>query len=400
VAAVPTLSYSSARTYQECPLRWKFLYVDHLTEAPRGYFTFGRTIHSVLEELVRPLIVPVSRRTESGESQRTLDHYASTRASAGGIPSSSEEEVLEAYRRVWSSEGYTSREEEERYRALGAEILLGYYRLLRERPPTPVAVEQHLEATWDGIPIHGYIDRIDRTPNGGLEVLDYKTSREISSDEVVRSDQLSLYQVLVEKNYPDPVEGLTLYHLRSLTPLRSPPRARDSLNALYDRLGDVCDGIRSEAYEPTPGRQCRRCEFQSRCPEFRVVPAGDREYLAGLVDRFAHLRRQEAKLADELERTAAELHRAAERAGVHRVPGNHAVAIRRREEEWRYPLEQVEGLAQMSKGGGLPPLDRPEEVRRFIRNPAVDPELRRRVADAGRRQVRWYWELEEPDTAG
>ncbi len=397
MAAVPTLSYSSARTYQECPLRWKFLYVDHLAEAPRGYFTFGRTIHAALEELVRPMVVPVVRRAGGKESQRTLDHYASGRPAAGGTATSTEEEVLEIYRRAWSSEGYTSREEEERYRALGAEILLGYYRLLAERPPTPVAVEEHLEATWNGIPVHGYIDRIDRTTNGGLEVLDYKTSRELSHDEALRSDQLSLYQVLVEKNYPDPVEGLTLYHLRSLTSLRSPPRAKDSLDALYNRLGEVSDGIRSEAFDPSPGRQCRRCEFQSRCPEFRLVPAPDQKYLADLVDRFARLRSQEAKIAGELERTAAELHRAAERAGVHRVPGSRAVAIRRREEEWRYPLEEVEGLPRGSSGEPLFRLDRPEEVRRFIRNPEIDPELRRKIADSGRRQVRWYWELEDPD---
>ena len=399
MATVPTLSYSSARTYRECPLRWKFLYIDRLTEAPRGYFSFGRTIHSVLEELVRPLVVPVARRTSGGENQRTLDHYSAGRAPAGGAPPISEEELLEVYRHAWSSEGYTSPEEEERYRALGAQMLLGYYRVLRERPPTPVAVEQHLEATWDGIPVHGYVDRIDRTASGGLEVLDYKTSRELSNEEVLSSDQLSLYQVLVEKNYPDPVEGLTLYHLRSLTPLRAPPRAKDSLEILYNRLGEVTDGIRAEAYEPAPGRHCRRCEFQARCPEFRVVPAGDREYLAELVDRFAQLRSQEAKLTEELQRTAAELHRAAEHAGVHRVPGKRAVAIRHREEEWSYPFEQIATLARASTAEPAPRLDRADEVRRFIRNPEVDAELRRRIAETGRRQVRWYWELQDPDAA-
>lgn len=399
MAAVPTLSYSSARTYLECPLRWKFLYIDHLTEAPRGYFSFGRTIHTVLEELVRPLVIPGARRTSESDSQRTLDHWSAGKtAAADGLPMG-EEELLEHYRAAWSSEGYTSHGEEERYRALGLEILLAYYRQLLKTPPTPVAVEQHLEATWDGIPIHGYLDRIDRTPRGGLEVLDYKTSRELSSEEARTSDQLTLYQVLVEKNYPDPVEGLTLYHLRSLTPLRTPPRPKESLDSLYDRLGAVSDGIRSAAYEPTPGRQCRRCEFQSRCPEFRSVPRPDRERLLELVDRFAALRSEESRLNGELEKTAAELHRIAESVGVHRVPGTRRVAIRHREESWQYPAEQIAGLADARSGIEVPPSDRPEEVRRFIRNPAVDPHLRRKVAEAGRRQVRWFWDLEESDDA-
>ena len=393
--AVPTLSYSSARAYLECPLRWKFLYIDRLTEAPRGYFTFGRTIHTVLEELVRPLVHPAARRTSSTESQRTLDHYTPPPPAPEGVRALpvTEEDLLESYRRAWSSEGYTSRDEEERYRAVGAEILLGYYRQLVESPPTPVAVEQHLEATWDGIPIHGYLDRIDRTPSGGLEVLDYKTSREITSEEAESSDQLTLYQVLVENNYPDPVESLTLYHLRSLTPLRTPARRRDSLDALYTRIGDVSDGIRAEAYEPTPGRQCRRCEFQSRCPEFRRVPAEERARLGQLVDRFAQLRAQERRLERELEETAAEMHRAAEEVGVHRVPGSQSVAIRRREETWEYPRA---ALPELPPTVPRPSLDRPEEVRRFLRDGRVDPTVRRQIAEGGRRKVRWFWELEEP----
>ncbi|EQD29015.1 hypothetical protein B1B_18798, partial [mine drainage metagenome] len=72
-------------------------------------------------------------------------------------------------------------------------------------PRQPVALEEHLEARWDGIPIHGYIDRIDRTPDGGLEIVDYKTSRELSREDARGSDQLSIYQVLVETNYTEPV---------------------------------------------------------------------------------------------------------------------------------------------------------------------------------------------------
>ncbi len=397
--AVPTLSYSSSRTYLECPLRWKFLYVDRLSEAPRGYFTFGRTIHAVLERLMGPLVVPANRRATSADNQRTLDHYGPGEREGDSLLMS-REALIATYDALWSSEGYTSPEEEARYRALGADMLLGYYGQLEASPPQPVAVEQHLETAWDGIPIHGYIDRLDRTPTGGLEILDYKTSRELSREDARDSDQLSIYQVLVERNYPDPVDGLTFYHLRSLTPIRSAPRPKPTLETLYDRLGQVTDGIRSEAFDPTPGRQCGRCEFQSLCPEFRSVPTDERQQLRELVDRFARLREEENRLSGELERTAADLHAAAERAGVHRVPGSQRVAIRRREESWVYPPERIGPMLVKGRATDLPRPERPEEVRRFLRDPSVDPALRRRVADAGTRRVRWYWELEDQDGGG
>jgi putative RecB family exonuclease len=394
VSPAAALSYSSYRTYQECPLRWKFLYIDRIPETPRGYFTFGRVVHSVLEELVRPLVVPSARRTGESESQRTLDDWQPSSRGTAGVPWMSREEMLAFYDRSWSSEGYTSPEEEARYRATGKELLGRYYdRLARDRP-RPVAVEEHLEARWDGIPIHGYIDRIDRGPGGGLEILDYKTSRELSAADAKDSDQLSIYQVLVESNYSEPVEGLTLYHLRSLTPLRVPPRDRASLTSLYDRMGVVSDGIRAQAYEPTPGRHCSRCDFRSICPEFRTVPAGDEQRLRELVDRFDRLRTEEHRIGTELRDAAEELHHAAEELGVHRLPGSHTTAVRRREEAWQYALEGVRPDLEKSGLADRVPTGRPEEVRRLVRDASVDPELRRRVAETGARQVKWYWELE------
>jgi putative RecB family exonuclease len=397
VASLAPLSYSSYRTYLECPLRWKFLYIDRIPETPRGYFTFGRVVHSVLEELLRPLVIPSARRIGEAASQRTLDewHPTSVPRTDGGLVSL--EDLLAAYDRAWTGEGYTSPEEESRYRALGKDLLGRYYAQLSAERPHPVAVEEHLEARWDGIQVHGYIDRIDRTAAGGLEVVDYKTSRELSSEDARDSDQLSIYQVLVERNYSEPVERLTLYHLRSLTPLRVAPRAKAALGVLHERMGLVVDGIRAEAYEPTPGRQCSRCDFQSRCPEFRAVPPAERERLSSLVDRFESLRGEERKLETELRRTAEELHRAAEELGVHRVPGSHSVAIRRREEAWQYSLDPVRPLLEQA---GLSPRvasGRAEDVRKLVRDPAINPELRRKVAETGARRVKWFWEIEGPD---
>ena len=394
MAQVPALSYSSFRTYLECPLRYRFLYIDKLPEAPRGYFTFGRVVHSVLEELVRPMVEPPARRVSETESQRTLDEWHGAAATTASRWMTTQE-LLALYERSWLSEGYTSPEEEARYRSLGREMLLRFHDQLVRESPHPVAVEEHLEARWDGIPIHGYIDRIDRTPSGGLDVVDYKTSRELSNEDVRDSDQLSLYQVLVESNYSEPVESLTLYHLRSLTPLRTAPRERGTLSSLHDRLGTVTDGIRAEAFEPSPGRQCSRCDFQSRCPEFRAVPATDAERLRGLVDRFETLRAKEHRLEADLKQTAEELHRAAEELGVHRVPGSRSVAIRRKEVAWQYSLDPVRpllegaGVADRVAGGTT------DEVRRLVRDPTVDPEVRRRVAETGARRVTWYWDLEK-----
>ncbi len=393
MVAIAQLSYSSIRAYEECPLRWKFLYVDRLPEAPRGYFSFGRTVHSVLEELLQPFVVPAGRRSSDGAHQRTLDEFPRGSVDPPRSPWG-EAELLAAYDRHWTADGYTSKEEEARYRALGREILLGYRETLERDPPRPIAIEEHLTARWDGVPIHGFIDRIDRTEGGGLVVLDYKTTRDLTARDASTSDQLSLYQVLVEKNFSDPVEALSLFHLRSLTPLTTPPRPRSALDELSIRVGEVSDGIRGDAFEPTPGRHCSRCDFRSRCPEFRAVPTADRPRLEGLVDRFASLRAEEERLSEELSRTAQELHQAAERLGVHRVEGHRVAAVRKREEAWSYPPELVRPILEAFDLSRRAPSGSSEEIRRLLRDPTVEAEVRRRIAESGSRKVRWYWELE------
>jgi putative RecB family exonuclease len=388
------LSYSSVRTYLECPQRWKYLYVDGLTEAPRGYFSFGRTIHAVLEEFVRPLVVPFPRITAIGQTQTTLDQYGPGAPIGSPAEPMDREALLSTYRRLWIPEGYTSTDEEEKYRALGEDLLVRYRDSYVSSPPVPIAVEEHLEARWDGIAVHGYIDRIDRTPTGGLEIVDYKTGRGLSRAEARESDQLSFYQVLVANNFPAPVESLSLFDLRGTTALRVPSRTADELIPVHARLSTAADGIRSESYEPTPSRACTRCEFRSICPEFKEVPKDERTRIIGLVDRFVELRQKGDQLDRDLRKAADDLHAEAERLGVRRLPGSAGSAFRRREERWNFSPEAVRPL--LEKTPHLERVSRPDPARleRLVTDPKVDPALRRALAARGGRSVRWYWELD------
>lgn len=335
------LSYSSVRTYLECPLRWKYLYIDHLSEAPKGYFSFGRTIHSVLEELLRPFVPAAASPAASRAAQTTLESWTATPAAVPSTGLLSESALLELYRRKWVSDGYLSKEDEERYRSQGEELLLAYRGLLERIPPAPVAVEQHLSATWDGIPIHGYIDRIDQTPRGTLEILDYKTTRNLSYEDAKGSEQLALYQVLVERNYPAKVEALTLYHLRALRPLTVPPKRAEEIDTLYQRVGQVRDGIRERDFEPTPGRHCHHCDFRSICPEFRQIDGPERERLAALAEQFVSLREKEGAIELELRRIAGELHRAAQVNNLHRVALHNGTLLRVRDRPRQHAARPV-----------------------------------------------------------
>lgn len=391
MAAVPQLSYSGFRAYTECPLRWKFQYIDHLPELPKGYFSFGKSIHSALEEFISPLVIGGKGKAPS---QKTLFDFAPPEEAMSPPSPMSLEALLEVYKRVWISEGYSSPEDERRNFELGSDLLRRYYPLFTAAPPRIVAVEQHYEAKVDGIPIHGFVDRIDETPTGGLEVLDYKTSKQLSWRDARESDQLTLYQMLVEQNEGRPVEALTLYHMRTLSPLRTPRRERQETDDLCSRLGEAADGIRAEMYDPRPGPYCTRCDFRSRCPEWKEVPATDRERVQSLVDHYYELKREGDGVRRRMEEVASELHAASERLGVHRLPGHHTTVYRRKETHWVFPPEQV--LPVLQGAGLLPRVARVDgdQVARVLQDPQVPTDVRQSLRQQGSRQAEWTLRLE------
>ena len=120
-----------------------------------------------------------------------------------------------------------------------------------------------------GLPmvITGQVDRIDRLPSGGIEVIDYKTGRVSSQKGVDESLQLSIYALACrdELGLGTP-ERVTLYFTESALRL-STTRTDDQLDAVRaDALARVAM-MRAGGFVATPGDPCRWCDFRAMCPE-------------------------------------------------------------------------------------------------------------------------------------
>ena len=115
----------------------------------------------------------------------------------------------------------------------------------------------------------GYVDRIDRRPDGTIELLDHKTGRSRSQAEVDRDDQLTAYAFACARGgLRDPSSGepfpaparLGLHFAESgLTVWTS--RAREELVAFGERLGETVGRIRRREFGTRPGTACRWCEL-------------------------------------------------------------------------------------------------------------------------------------------
>ena len=239
------LSYSKISAYQTCPLFYRFQYVDKLPTKPRYYFSFGNTLHRCAQFFFK----------KKDEGPPTLPEF------------------LAFYESAWSGMGYFSKKQEAADKQTGSEILTRFWELHSANYKTPLAVEKGFTVDIGGVPFRGYIDRVDFSPNGGLNILDYKSGkREITPSDVEQNLQLSMYQLGVERTWLLPVEKLSLYHLRSNTNVEVGARDGSTLQEAEETVASVAGAIGNEQFEPRLNPSCP-CEFSKMCPLFNPEAA-------------------------------------------------------------------------------------------------------------------------------
>ena len=114
--------------------------------------------------------------------------------------------------------------------------------------------------------VYGKIDRIDRLPSGGIEVIDYKTGRVSSQKGVDENLQLTIYALACRDALGlGTPERVTLYFTESAQRL-STTRTDDQLDAARDEILERARAIRSGDFTATPGKRLRLVRLQADLP--------------------------------------------------------------------------------------------------------------------------------------
>jgi RecB family exonuclease len=268
---MPPLSYSQISTYESCPLSYKLQYIDRLEPKAKWYFSFGDTLHKCAEYFFKAKL----------PSYPTL------------------EELLSFYDDNWKSEGWESIEDETSHMAYGEQILRDFWDINSRDFKVPLATEKMFIVDIEGVKLRGYIDLLDKLATGGLAIVDYKSNQEFfTKDYVENFFQLTLYQLACERMWKMPVEKLTLYHLRSNTPVSCGPRSREKLDEASGIVVSVAENIATGRFPATENQYCP-CDFPEHCPYYK------HKYGKPLPERRQPERLRNIAIADVVERYAA-----------------------------------------------------------------------------------------------
>ncbi|HUV11306.1 MAG TPA: PD-(D/E)XK nuclease family protein, partial [Acidimicrobiia bacterium] len=151
-----SLSPSSISSFKECPLAFRFSYLDRLPEPPSAAASKGTLVHRALELLMcRP---PDDRSVDAALAD--LDR---ARAELAGDP---EFALLDLDDDGWAT-----------FHSDAEALVRRYFEL--EDPTTihPIGLELKLQADLGSVRIRGIIDRLELDADGELVVTDYKTGR-------------------------------------------------------------------------------------------------------------------------------------------------------------------------------------------------------------------------------
>ncbi len=375
------LSHSSISLYQECPQKWKFKYIDKIPEAPKWFFSFGQSVHKALEFFYGVRMLPAP----------TLD------------------ELLAHYKRHWKKEGYKDARQEAEYFADGERILRGFYdkHIPTFRPP--LFAEYPFKLDVDGVPVAGFIDRIDKLDNGNLAVVDYKTGKAFDLKRVEKDAQLTMYQMACETLLGLKVESLTFYHLPSLTPLTVAPHDQGLVKELRERIVRVNGDIQSGKFEPEPEeRKCQWCDYRPRCPVFRHLYAeeapaaqaelpidgpslalepGDDALLAELADQYGKLKSQAHELEAGAEELKARIVALLRKKGYVKAFGSRFEVSVHAEQKWEFE-DRARVLDVLRRHGLYERVLKPSapEVHKLMADPDLPAAARAELERLGKRQ--------------
>jgi DNA helicase-2/ATP-dependent DNA helicase PcrA len=166
----------------------------------------------------------------------------------------------------WRRGGFGSSEQEIQLRQKATAALTRYHERFQAEPAEPTYFERSFSFQLGRHLLRGRVDRVDRLPEGGWELIDYKTGPPKTASQLAQDVQLSLYAVAAREAWQLDAAQQAYYYV--LDDAKVPvQRGADDRDWIVEVATEVAEGILSQGFEPTPSYEaCAICDYSLVCP--------------------------------------------------------------------------------------------------------------------------------------
>lgn len=250
------LSPSRASDYKQCPLLYRFRAIDKLPEPKTVAQVKGTLVHAVLENTHK---LPREERDYPAAVKMIKPEWAKMVAADAELKELvPEEESLDFF-------------------VAARELLKGYFQMENPQGFDAKECEMYVNTVLpNGVPVRGFIDRVDVAPTGEVRVVDYKTGKKpiprFSQD---AQFQMRFYALVYWRMLGVIPAQLRLMYLKVIDSMFLTP-TREELEYFERDLGELWAKIEGDGKEglfrPKTSKLCGWCSFQELCPEFGGTP--------------------------------------------------------------------------------------------------------------------------------
>lgn len=249
------LSPSRVSDYETCPLKYRLRAIDRLEEPETIAQVKGTLVHSVLEAMHQ---APREERTFPAAVKQLKPHWEQLC------------QQRETRRELVPEADYYN------FLVECRDLLRGYFQMENPQGFDAHACEQYVEDNLDGIPVRGFMDRVDVAPTGEVRIVDYKTGKKPAPRfQASALFQMRFYALVYWRQHDHIPEQLRLMYLKVKDSLYLQPRKAE-LVATQRTLERIWYQITRDGqhgnFAPKKGTLCNWCSFQSICPAFGGKP--------------------------------------------------------------------------------------------------------------------------------
>lgn len=244
--SITSIWYTHIESFKRCPLQYKYRYLIKIPVPTSAALGFGDIVHKTMQEFYTQVIAGINVTKEL---------------------------LLTLYANQWKSKGFMNKSYEDEMKKHGEVLLSEYFDKGYDKKTKTIAVEQGFKIKISkDITLGGKIDRIDRTVDGKLEIIDYKTGAAPKRRDPQEDFQLSLYALAAADKgvYGEKPESIVVsFYFFEGQERISGTRTKEKLEEIKQEIVTVVGEMNTSNFHATPGMYCAFCEYRLICEAWK-----------------------------------------------------------------------------------------------------------------------------------